>query len=79
MEKIRETISFTSFMEEAYWYTYIDLKLETIRITREKEVIFKGSIAEFKALEEIKAANSDKVYEDILRMSEELMTILTKA
>ena len=33
MERLRNTISFTTYTKEQYWYTYIDLKLENISIT----------------------------------------------
>ena len=79
MDRLRDTISFSSYTEEQYWHTYIDLKLETISVTSEKQGnVFEGSIADFKALEEIKANHTDKIYADILRMSEDLITMLTK-
>ena len=79
MRNLRDTISFSSYTEEQYWHTYIDLKLETISITSEKQgSVYHGSIAEFKALELIKANYADKIYADILRMTEELIKMLTK-
>ena len=79
MKKLRDTISFSSYTGEQYWYTYIDLKLEHISVTNEKQgAVFNGTIDEFKALEKIKSKHADKIYVDILRMSEELMKMLTK-
>jgi hypothetical protein len=79
MERPRNTISFSSYIEEQYWRTYIDLNLEKISISNTNQgSIFHGSIVDFKELEKIKSKHADKIYESILRMSEDLMKILTK-
>lgn len=78
MEKNRETISFTSLLEGSYWYTFIHLNEKTIRITQDRELMFEGSIEDFKKLEEVKGNHVDRPYKDILRMSTDLIKLLTK-
>lgn len=78
MKKPRMYISFSSFLTKAEWYTQIDLIAETMRISKDGDCIFKGSMEEFKKLEKLKADETDIVYTSILGMAEELIHILTK-
>ena len=79
MKKPRNYISFRSLIQNAYWYTQIDLIANTMRVSQEDKLIFKGSFKEFKALEKIKADHLDEVYAKILDMSEELINLLSQA
>lgn len=78
MKKPRKYISFSTFLLDAEWYTQIDLIAETMKVSKDGATVFKGSLAEFKELEKIKANEIDLVYKNILDMSEELVEILTK-
>ena len=78
MKKPRQYISFTSFLTDVYWFTQIDLIAETMQVSKDGILIFKGSMEEFKKLEKLKASETDIVYTSILDMSEELTNILTK-
>ncbi len=75
---MKEYIKFSSYIDDAYYYTQIDLKRELINVHKEKKLIYTGSIKEFKSLEKIKASNTYRVYESLLAMSEELISILSK-
>ncbi len=78
-KRIKDYINFSSFLEGKRYMTSVDLITETIHIMEKDETIFKGSIKEFKELEKIKTSQLDKVYSSLLKMSDELMGILTKA
>jgi len=79
MEKLRNFISFSSYIEDKKYYTAIDLVLNLIKVHEDGELVYEGTIEGFKELEKIKAKNTDKVYSDLLRMANELIDILTKA
>jgi len=79
MDKLKNTIRFSTFLEEENWATSIDLTTQTIQVIREDETAFKGSIDEFKKLEKLKPEGTGRVYNSILSMSKQLMDILTRA
>lgn len=76
---LKKSMSFSSFLEGANWHTQINFLEDTIQIRREKDLLFEGSIDEFKALEKLKANNTDRIYSSILTMAEELIHLLSKA
>lgn len=78
MDRPKGYVSFSSFIEEERYFTQVDMITEVIKVSKKDEVIFNGSIKEFKELEKVKANNTDKVYSSILTMAESLMDILTK-
>ena len=75
---MKNYIKFSSYLEDAMYFTQIDLETSKIQISEDGHVVVSDSLAEFKKAVALEQTIESRLYADILDMAEKLIEMLSE-